>query len=252
MTKATTFDILPAIDLRGGRVVRLEEGDFERETEFSDDPVSVASGFADDGAGWIHVVDLDAARTGRPAHADAIATIIAAVGERLSVEVAGGLRTDEAVATALKAGAARAVLGTAAIRHPVFAGVTVEVHGAARIAVAIDVRGDRAVGDAWSTADAGVDAEDIIRTLADAGVETFEVTAIDRDGLLGGPDLGLYERLVHLDRGAIIASGGIATVTDVQAVRDVGCRGAIIGRALYEGRLSLPDALTAVGRDPRQ
>ena len=120
------------------------------------------------------------------------------------------------------------------------------------MAVAIDVRGDRALGDAWSTADAGVDAEDIIRTLADAGVETFEVTAIDRDGLLGGPDLGLYERLVHFHRGAIIASGGIVTVADVQAVRDVGCRGAIIGRALYEGRLSLPDALTAVSRDPRQ
>ena len=183
------------------------------------------------------MVDLDAARTGRPAHGDAIATIIAAVGERLSVEVAGGLRTDEAVATALERGAARAVLGTAAIRDPAFAGVMVEVHGAARIAVAIDVRGAGPSATRGRPPTPASMPRTSIRSLADAGVETFEVTAIERDGLLGGPDLGLYERLVRLDRGAIIASGGIATVDDIRAVRAVGCRGAIIGRALYEGRL---------------
>ena len=138
-----------------------------------------------------------------------------------------------------------AVLGTAAIRSPVFAGVMIEVHGPARIAVAIDVRDGRAVGEAWSTGDKGVDAEDTIRRLADVGVATFEVTAIDRDGLLSGPDLALYERLVGLDRGAIVASGGIARVEDIVAVRGAGCAGVIIGRALYEGRISLADALEA-------
>lgn len=245
---ATAFEILPAIDLRGRRVVRLEEGDFGRETAFSDDPATVARAFADGGAGWIHVVDLDAARTGRPAHSDAIAEIIATVGDRLAVEVAGGLRTDEAIANTLTGGAARAVIGTAAIRDPVFAGQMVDIHGPDAIAVAIDVRDGLAVGDAWSPSDAGVDAADMIRALADHGVATFEVTAIDRDGLLAGPDLALYERLIRLDRGAIIASAGIATVDDIAAIRAIGCRGAIIGRALYEGRLTLPDALDAATR----
>lgn len=248
MASAMTFEILPAIDLRGGRVVRLEEGDFDRETAFVNDPTSVANGFADDGATWIHVVDLDAARTGAPAHGGVIAEIIASVRWRLGVEVAGGLRTAQAVAAALEAGAARAVVGTAAIREPAFAGRLVAAHGAARIVVAIDVRDDRAVGDAWSAADPGVDAEEAVRRLAGAGVETFEVTAIERDGLLSGPNLELYERLVRLDRGAIIASGGIATLDDIQAVQAIGCRGAIIGRALYEGRLSLRDAIKSSQR----
>jgi phosphoribosylformimino-5-aminoimidazole carboxamide ribotide isomerase len=243
MVMATTFDILPAIDLRGGRVVRLEEGDFERETAFSVDPASVSDGFADDGATWIHVVDLDAARTGVAAHALVIGEIIATVGGRSGVEVAGGLRTGQAVAAALEAGATRAVIGTAAIREPAFAGRMVATHGATRIAVAIDVREDRAVGDGWSAADLGVDAEETIRRLADAGVETYEVTAIERDGLLTGPNLALYERLVGLDLGSIIASGGISSVDHIAAVRAVGCRGAIVGRALYEGRLSLRDAI---------
>ena len=243
MVMAMGFEILPAIDLRGGRVVRLQAGDFERETAFGDDPAATATRFADDGARWIHVVDLDAARTGHPAHSDAIGSILAAVGERLSVEIAGGLRTADAVATALRAGATRAVVGTAAIRDPAFVGRLVATHGPARIAVAIDVREGRAVGDAWSTGDQGVDAADTILRLADVGVDTFEVTAIDRDGLLSGPDLDLYERLVRLDRGAIIGSGGVATVEDIVALRAAGCSGAIIGRALYEGRISLADAL---------
>jgi phosphoribosylformimino-5-aminoimidazole carboxamide ribotide isomerase len=245
MQMATSFEILLAIDLRGGGVVRLEEGDFGRETEFSSNPAAVAVAFADAGAAWIHVVDLDAARTGDPAHGRVIAEIIASVGGRTRIEVAGGLRTERAVASALEGGAARAVVGTAAIRDPAFAGRLVEAHSAARIAVAIDVRDDRAVGDAWSAADPGVDAEEAIRRLADAGVDMFEVTAIERDGLLSGPNLALYERLVGLDRGAITASGGIASRDDIKAVRAIGCRGAIIGRALYEGRISLHDAIGA-------
>ena len=189
------FEILVAIDLRGGRVVRLEQGDFERETAFSNDPVRVASDFVDRGARWLHVVDLDGARSGRPAHVDVIAQLVAAVGERARVEVAGGLRD----------------------------GV--------------------AVGAGWRDGAPGLPAEDALATLADRGVSTFEVTAIDRDGLLGGPDLELLGRLVHAGRGAIIASGGIASIDDVAATRAIGCRGAIIGRALHDGTLDLESVL---------
>src|SRR4051812_35796155 len=244
MATATAFEILPAIDLRGGLVVRLQEGDFARETAFSDDPSAVATRFSDDGARWIHLVDLDAAR-GRPAQREAVGQVVSAVRTRLSVEVAGGLRSEEGVARALSAGAARAVLGTAAIRDHGFAGRMVSVHGSERIVVAIDVRGGRAVGNAWSVSDDGVDAQEAIRRLADYGVKTFEVTAIDRDGLLTGPDLDMYERLVGLDRGDIIASGGVARTEDIAALRNVGCAGAIIGRALYENVLTVPDALEA-------
>ncbi|MEO5884507.1 MAG: 1-(5-phosphoribosyl)-5-[(5-phosphoribosylamino)methylideneamino] imidazole-4-carboxamide isomerase [Candidatus Limnocylindrales bacterium] len=245
------FDVLPAIDLRAGRVVRLEQGDFTRETAFSEDPVAVARAFAADGARGLHVVDLDGARDGAPAHGAVIRAIVAAVGERVSVEVAGGLRSAAAVASALEAGAGRVVVGTAALDDPSFAARLVASHGAVRVVAAIDVRDGLAVGDGWvvgagrASGTAGVVAADAIRSLADVGVLTFEVTAIARDGLLRGPDLALYERLVALDRGSIVASAGIASVSDIAAVRSIGCRGAIIGRALYDGRLSLAEALRA-------
>lgn len=239
------FDILAAIDLRGGRVVRLERGEFSRETAFSDDPVAVARTFADAGVRWLHVVDLDAARDGRSANGDVIRAIVDAVGARLAVEVAGGLRTTPAVATALASGAARAVIGTAALGDPAFAGALIAEHGAERIAVALDVRGGVAVGHGWRDGAPGTPVETALSALADAGVEVFEVTAIDRDGTHGGPDLALYERLLDSGSGSIIASAGISSVQDVAAVRSLGCVGAIIGRALYDGRLSIEDALRA-------
>jgi phosphoribosylformimino-5-aminoimidazole carboxamide ribotide isomerase len=242
---ASGFAVLPAIDLRGGRVVRLEQGDFARETSFSDDPVAVARGFAETGARWLHVVDLDGAQTGEPAHAAVIGEIVAAVGGTVSVEVAGGLRSRAAVDTVLASGAARAVIGTAALRDPRFAAALVVAYGSTAIAVAIDVRDGRAVGHGWASADAGVDALDAIRDLAAVGVTIFEVTAIDQDGLLGGPDLALYRRVLDRAVGEIIASAGVTSVDDLRALRSMGCAGAIVGRALYDGRLSLADALGA-------
>jgi phosphoribosylformimino-5-aminoimidazole carboxamide ribotide isomerase len=243
MDAASGFEILPAIDLRGGRVVRLRQGDFAQETAYSDDAVEIATQFADAGARWLHVVDLDAARTGLSSNGPAIARIVAAVGDQTRVEVAGGLRDESAVAAALASGAARAIVGTAALHDPVVAGRLVAAHGERRIAVAIDVRDGRAVGHGWSGDDPGVDAAEAILGLADVGVTTFEVTAIERDGLLEGPDLELYARLARLGRGSIIASGGITTVSDLRDVRARGCAGAIIGRAIYEGRLFLEEAL---------
>ena len=166
-------------------------------------------------------------------------------GQPVRVEVAGGLRDRASVAEVLDAGAARVVIGTAALRDAAFAGRLVADHGAERIVVAIDVRGGRAVGQGWAADAVGVDPAEAVRRLHDAGVTTFEATAIERDGLQEGPDLALYERLVVLDRGEIIASAGIATVEHLRAVRDIGCTGAILGRAVYDGRLDLREAMSA-------
>jgi phosphoribosylformimino-5-aminoimidazole carboxamide ribotide isomerase len=245
MTSA--FELLPAIDLRGGRVVRLQQGDFARETAYADDPEAVARAFVADGARWLHVVDLDGAGGTAPKQHGAIARILAAAGGEAQVEVAGGLRDEAAVDAALDGGAARAVVGTAALADPAFARRLVDRHGADRIAVALDVRDGQAVGHGWRADAPGVDVERALSDLSAVGIRTFEVTAIDRDGLLGSPDLDLYRRLIALDRGAIVASAGIATIADLLALRDLGCAGAIVGRALYEGRFTLRKAMAAIG-----
>jgi phosphoribosylformimino-5-aminoimidazole carboxamide ribotide isomerase len=237
------FQLIPAIDLRGGRVVRLRRGDFGQETSYGEDPSAVATLFANAGARWLHVVDLDGARAGTPMNVDAIAGIVAAAGERVAAEVAGGLRTPEAVAAAFAAGAARIVVGTAALDDPIFAGDLVGAYGEDRIVSAIDVRDGRALGQGWMEGADGPEAGEALAMLADQGLTTFEVTAISRDGLLEGPDLDLLTALVAADRGGIIASGGVSSLADLRAVADLGCVGAIVGRAIYEGRIDLREAI---------
>ncbi len=239
------FEILPAIDLRAGRVVRLLRGDYGALTTYGEDAAAVADGFAAAGARWLHVVDLDGARDPAARQTDLVAAIVARVGPRAAVEVAGGLRDERSVGESLEAGAARVILGTAALRDPAFAGRMAARFGAGRIAVALDVRDGLAVGHGWVPGAAGVAVADALTRLADAGVRIFEVTAIDRDGTLDGPDLALLRTLVGMGRGGIIASAGIASAADITAVRAMGCVGAIVGRALYEGRLTLDDALAA-------
>lgn len=248
MTDASRFDLLPAIDLLRGRVVRLRRGDFADGTAYSDAPEEVASAFVDAGASLLHVVDLDAAKTGRRLNAPAIDAILVAVGERAGVEVAGGIRDESTAADVLGSGAARCVVGTAVLGDSSFAERLVSMFGSDRIVAAIDVRDGRAVGHGWVPGAEGLASIDAIERLAGAGITTFEVTAIDRDGLLEGPDLPLYERLVALGRGSIIASGGITSLNDLRAVRSIGCAGAILGRALYEGRIDLGDALRAASQ----
>ena len=240
------FELLPAIDLRRGRVVRLEQGDFARETAYDSDPVAVARRFAADGVTWLHVVDLDGARAGEPRQLDVAAQIVAATIGVVHVEVGGGLRTADDVAGALAIGAARAAVGTAALRDPGFARDLVERYGANRIVGSIDVRDGFALGEGWRPGAAGVPAFDAIAMLADAGIDTFEVTAIERDGSLEGPDLDLLRALVALGRGRIIASGGVASIEDVLAVQAAGCAGAIVGKAIYEGRIDLRELLAAL------
>lgn len=233
------FELLPAIDLIEGRVVRLRRGDFDQETSYGDDPVAVARAFADAGATWLHVVDLDGARAGEPRQLDLAASIIGEVRGEVRVEVGGGLRTAEAIAGALGTGAARAVIGTALLRDPDLAATLVARHGPGRLVASIDVLDGLALGEGWREGAPGLPAGDAIARLAGAGIETFEVTAIERDGLLEGPDLDLLRRLVATGRGRIIASGGVSSIDDVIAVEAAGCAGAIVGRALYEDRIDL-------------
>jgi phosphoribosylformimino-5-aminoimidazole carboxamide ribotide isomerase len=237
------FQLLPAIDLRGGQVVRLSEGDFARETVYGTDPAEVAHGFVAAGARWIHVVDLDGARDGARRQVDAVARIVAAAGEGTACEVAGGLRDEEAVAAVLGAGAARAVVGTAALRNPDLVARLIAAFGAERIAIALDVRDGLAVGQGWVPGAAGVPVQEALTAFWDRGARTFIVTAIERDGLLAGPNLELLGRMVELDRGEIVASAGVSSMGDITAVRSIGCVGAVVGRAIYEGRLDLAEAV---------
>jgi phosphoribosylformimino-5-aminoimidazole carboxamide ribotide isomerase len=161
----------------------------------------------------------------------------------VACEVAGGLRDEAAVAAVLDAGAARVVVGTAALRDPAFVERLVARFGAERVAVALDVRDGLAVGQGWVLGAAGVPVEEALGALSDRGARTFIVTAIERDGLLSGPNLELLGRMVRLGRGDIVASAGVSSLSDIVAVRAIGCAGAIIGRALYEERLDLGEAL---------
>jgi phosphoribosylformimino-5-aminoimidazole carboxamide ribotide isomerase len=245
------FQLLPAIDLRGGQVVRLVEGNFARETVYDTDPAEVARVFATAGARWIHAVDLDGARDGTARQTDAIARIVAAVGDRVACEVAGGLRDEAAVEAALRAGAARAVVGTTALRDPELVERLIVRFGAERIAIALDVRNGLAVGQGWVPGASGVAVEQALADLSDRGAHTFIVTAIERDGLMNGPNLELLGRMVALGRGDIIASAGVSSLADISAVRALGCRGAIVGRAIYEGRLNLAKAVRSVADEGR-
>ena len=240
------FQLLPAIDLRGGQVVRLSEGDFARETVYGADAAEVARSFAAAGTRWIHVVDLDGARDGARRQTDVVARIVAAAGEGVACEVAGGLRDEAAVEAALAAGAARAVVGTVALRDPDFVERLIGRFGVARIAIALDVRDGMAVGQGWVPGASGVPVEQALLDLSGRGARTFIVTAIERDGLLNGPNLELLGRMVALGRGDVIASAGVSSLADISSVRALGCSGAIIGRAIYEGRIELSAAVRLI------
>lgn len=240
------FQLLPAIDLRGGQVVRLAEGDFARETVYGTDPADVARSFVAAGARWIHVVDLDGARDGAARQTDAVARVLAAVGDRVACEVAGGLRDEAAVEAALAAGAARAVVGTAALSRPDLVERLIGRFGPARIAIALDVRDGMAVGQGWVPGASSVPAEQALSDLSSRGARTFIVTAIERDGLLNGPNLELLGRMTALGQGEIIASAGVSSLADISAVRAIGCVGAIVGRAIYEGRIELWAAMRLI------
>jgi phosphoribosylformimino-5-aminoimidazole carboxamide ribotide isomerase len=241
------FALYPAIDLRGGRCVRLEKGEASRETVYGEDPVAVARGFAEAGAEWVHVVDLDAA-FGTGSNRALIRDVVAATS--LKVQTGGGLRTDEDLEEVLEAGAARAVIGTAAIENPELVHRALMRWGPERIAVGLDARGRRPAARGW-TEESGTDLFDLARTLVSLGVRTIIHTDIERDGMMAGPNLDLSAELAAAAGAEVIVSGGMRGMEDAEAValahrEGRGIAGAIIGKAIYEGRLDLAAALRAV------
>jgi phosphoribosylformimino-5-aminoimidazole carboxamide ribotide isomerase len=234
---------LPAIDLRGGKVVRLEQGRAEAQTVYGDDPVSVAEGFHAAGAKYLHMVDLDGAFGGELKNLHLVAAVVKA--SPLFIELGGGLRTEEAIARALGTGVRRVVVGTRACESLLFVRAVVEKFGVDRIAVGIDAK-DGIVSTRGWTAPSTWTAPDLARAVAEQGVRTIIYTDIATDGMFTGPNLkALRELSVAVPDVDIIASGGVATLGHVESLRDLGGRieGVIIGKALYDGKLKLADVL---------
>jgi phosphoribosylformimino-5-aminoimidazole carboxamide ribotide isomerase len=240
-------DLLPAIDIRQGRVVRLSQGEATRQTVYGHDPVAVAERLAELGAAWIHVVDLDRA-FGEGENLACVRRIALRVGGRVRVQLGGGLRSAALVRDGLDQGVSRAVIGTAAALDPAVVPAALALVGAERIAVGIDARDGIATVRGW-TETAGVAADELARRVIADGVRTLVYTDVARDGMLTGPDLDGARRLQRLGAG-VIASGGVSGPADVVAARDAGLAGLIVGRAWYEGRLDLAAALAAA-RDER-
>ena len=233
--------VYPAIDLRGGRCVRLVEGDFERETVYDADPSEAAQRWAKAGAEWLHVVDLDGAVVGEPVNGDALRRIRHAV--EIPIQLGGGLRMEEHVAAAFDLGVARVVLGTAALRSPELVRCAVERWGD-RVAVALDARDGRLAAEGWLD-QTDLLAVDVARRLQAEGLRHVISTDIARDGTLAGPNLDALRALVASLDLDVIASGGVGRVADVARVAEAGAAGVVVGRALYDGRVDLAAAIAA-------
>ena len=236
------MEIIPAIDLRGGRCVRLHQGDFERETVFSDDPMAMAQRWQQEGGTRLHLVDLDGAATGEPAHLEVICSIVGALD--IPVQVGGGIRSVETAKAWLDAGVDRVVIGTAAVRNPAMVADVCRDHGAGRVVVSVDARNGMVALQGWREA-SEVSVLELAGRMAGLGVERLLYTDIARDGMLTGPDLETNSRLVKETGMAILASGGVSSVDDIRGLAPTGVEGVIVGRALYTGAVSLPGAIAA-------
>ena len=239
--------LYPAIDIRGGQAVRLLQGDYQRETTYDADPAEAASRWAAEGAEYLHVVDLDGAKAGEPRNLDAVRRIADAVA--CPIQVGGGLRDADSVAALLDAGAARVVIGTAALRDPAFLDRALAEHGE-RVVVSVDARDGKVSLSGW-TETSDVDVAAAVSDLGRRGVARFLCTAIEVDGTMEGPALAELERIAAGTKAQVIASGGVGTTDDLAALARLGGRtpnleGAIVGRALYERRFGVADAVAAL------
>jgi phosphoribosylformimino-5-aminoimidazole carboxamide ribotide isomerase len=241
-------DLYPAIDLLGGRVVQLRQGDYDRATDYGGDPAAVATSFAAQGAPWIHVVDLDAARTGEPVNRTAVEAVVRAAGAA-RIEASGGVRDEAAAEALLGAGVTRVVLGTAAVADPPLVGRLASRHPGA-VAVGLDARDGEVAVRGW-TAGSGTTVLELVARFAGDGVGAFVVTDIGRDGTLAGPDVrGLAAVLAATDV-PVVASGGVGSLDDLRALAALESEGrrlsgAIVGTAIHDGRFTVADALAAV------
>ena len=240
--------LYPAIDIRGGQAVRLMQGDYDRETAYDADPVDAARRWADDGAEFLHVVDLDGAKAGSPQNLEAVRRIAAAV--ECPIQVGGGLRDARSLEAVLEAGAARVVIGTAALRDPDFLGRALERH-AAEIVVSIDARAGEVSLEGW-TEGGGREAPEVAAELGERGVQRFLYTSIEVDGTMEGPAIDELNAVAEATSATLIASGGVGNLADLELLSRVAApnvEGAIVGRALYEGRFTVADGIDALGRE---
>ncbi len=237
--------LYPAIDIRGGQAVRLLQGDYERETTYDADPVDAARRWADEGAEFLHVVDLDGAKAGELRNLEAVRGIAAAVD--CPIQVGGGLRDAGSVDTVLEAGAERVVIGTAALRDPDFLAKALESHGE-RVVVSVDARDGKVALSGWTEAsEEGV--VEAVTELSSRGVVRFLCTAIEVDGTMEGPAIGELSQIAAATEGQVIASGGVGTLSDLEALAGTGApnmEGAIVGRALYERKFNVAEGIRAL------
>ncbi|MBN9633250.1 bifunctional 1-(5-phosphoribosyl)-5-((5-phosphoribosylamino)methylideneamino)imidazole-4-carboxamide isomerase/phosphoribosylanthranilate isomerase PriA [Leifsonia sp. TF02-11] len=243
-TNTPKLVLLPAVDVADGKAVRLTQGEAGSETSYGD-PVDAAAEWADAGAEWIHLVDLDAA-FGRGSNRDLLKKVIRQT-KGVSIELSGGIRDDESLEQALEIGATRVNLGTAALENPEWAANVIGRYGEA-IAVGLDVRGTTLAARGW-TRDGG-DLWEVLARLEEAGCARYVVTDVTKDGTLRGPNLDLLREVMERTERPVVASGGISSLDDIAALRELvplGLEGAIVGKALYSGAFTLPEALDVAG-----
>ncbi|WP_062076409.1 bifunctional 1-(5-phosphoribosyl)-5-((5-phosphoribosylamino)methylideneamino)imidazole-4-carboxamide isomerase/phosphoribosylanthranilate isomerase PriA [Demequina globuliformis] len=244
MTTADRLELLPAVDVADGQAVRLTQGEAGSETSYGD-PLSAAQDWVDGGAEWIHLVDLDAA-FGRGENAALLESVVKSVD--IKVEMSGGIRDDESLERALATGCARVNIGTAALENPEWTAAAIAKHGD-RVAVGLDVRGTTLSGRGW-TRDGG-DLWDVLARLDAEGCARYVVTDVKKDGMLSGPNVELLRQVCEATDRPVVASGGISSLDDIAALREltgIGVEGAIVGKALYNGNFTLPQALDIAGR----
>jgi phosphoribosylformimino-5-aminoimidazole carboxamide ribotide isomerase len=237
--------LYPAIDIRDGRAVRLIQGDYERETAYDDDPVMAARRWAEEGARWLHVVDLDGARVGEPVNLEHARRIVAAVN--VPVQLGGGLRDSKKVEDAISSGAERVVLGTAAVHDREMAEAIAAAHGD-RVVASVDSRSGKVAAEGW-TQSSDLGTAEVVTALSDRGIRRFVYTPVDVDGLMEGPDLGSLREVAKATEGELIYSGGVGSLDDLRALAGLGIEnlgGVIVGRALYEGRFTVAEGEAAL------
>lgn len=239
------MELIPAIDIRGGRCVQLAQGDYDRETVFGDDPVAAARRWSERGATRLHVVDLDGARAGRPINHEIVGHIVQAVAP-VPVQCGGGVRNPREALMLRDLGVARVIVGTTAVEDAHIVARMVEELGAVLV-VSIDARDGVVMTHGWQRS-GGALATDLAEDLAAAGVQCFVYTDISRDGMLQGPNLDGLRAFIQASGKPVIASGGIATIAHLRAVADVGAEAAIVGTALYTGALNFENALAVLGK----
>jgi phosphoribosylformimino-5-aminoimidazole carboxamide ribotide isomerase len=237
------MEIIPAVDIRGGRCVRLYQGDYQQETVFNDDPVAAALAWCSHGARWLHIVDLDGAVTGEPRNIDVVRQIVDKTG--LSVELGGGIRREKVAEDLLRQGVSRIVLGTAAIEDRELVTRLCQRFGQA-VAVGLDGRGGKIAIRGWQK-NTVCDVLQLSHEMVTAGAGRFIYTDIGRDGTLAGPNFEMIERLIAETKVPIIVAGGISTLDHLQRISEAGAEGAIIGKALYTGDINLGEAITRFG-----